>query len=274
MSNPKAFTSYIENENKLNMLTDEQAGRLYKSLFAYARTGEAPNFSEDPLLAYAFADFVIDIDRDCKKYEETCRRRSEAGKKGGRPKAQIDESYDDNDETEEDLEKQNKAKKAIAFSGKQNKTKLFQESKKSKAKTKAKAKAKVNTDVFTYEGEPDYPDFEKRAEFVLKEFQRFCPDLIQPDKLTDHRRRLIYQAEIDGVNFERVFTRAQKSDFLTGRDGKGGGFGIDWVLEPNNRQKIIEGNYDNRGHPKASVYSVDNASFDVSKFEKSSMFDD
>lgn len=118
MSNPKAFTSYIENENKLNMLTDEQAGRLYKSLFAYARTGEAPNFSEDPLLAYAFADFVIDIDRDRKKYEETCRRRSEAGKKGGRPKAQIDESYDDNDETEEDLEKAKQSKKSNCFFGK------------------------------------------------------------------------------------------------------------------------------------------------------------
>ena len=76
MGNPKAFTSYIENENKLNMLTDEQAGRLYKSLFAYSRTGEKPDFSDDPVLAYAFIDFTMDIDRDREKYEQTCQRRS------------------------------------------------------------------------------------------------------------------------------------------------------------------------------------------------------
>ena len=83
MAQPKAFYSYMENEEKLNMLSDEQAGRLYKALYAYSRTGEKPDLSDDPLLAYAFADFVIDIDRDRERFSNTCERRAEAGRKSG-----------------------------------------------------------------------------------------------------------------------------------------------------------------------------------------------
>ena len=244
MGNPKAFTSYIENENKLNMLTDEQAGRLYKSLFAYSRTGEKPDFSDDPVLAYAFIDFTMDIDRDREKYEQTCQRRSEAGKKGSQAKqANADFACDEEAKA----------------------------SKSSKAKTKAKAKTKVYTNVYT---EGDRPDFEERAEKVISDFKIICTGLVQPEKLTDHRRRLIYQAETDGVDFTELFERAQQSDFLTGRDGKGGSFGFDWVLEPKNRQKIIEGNYDNRGQPTKSVNSLKGASFDIEKYKKFSLFND
>ena len=257
MGNPKAFTSYIENENKLNMLTDEQAGRLYKSLFAYSRTGEKPDFSDDPVLAYAFIDFTMDIDRDREKYEQTCQRRSEAGKKGSQAK-----------QANADFAKQTQAKQANADFACDEEAKA---SKSSKAKTKAKAKTKVYTNVYT---EGDRPDFEERAEKVISDFKIICTGLVQPEKLTDHRRRLIYQAETDGVDFTELFERAQQSDFLTGRDGKGGSFGFDWVLEPKNRQKIIEGNYDNRGQPTKSVNSLKGASFDIEKYKKFSLFND
>lgn len=257
MSNPKAFTSYIENENKLNMLTDEQAGRLYKSLFAYSRTGEKPDLSDDPVLAYAFIDFTMDIDRDREKYEQTCQRRSEAGKKGSQAK-----------QANADFAKQTQAKQANADFACGEEAKA---SKSSKAKTKAKAKAKVYTNVYT---DGDHPDFEERAEKVISDFKRICTGLVKPEKLTDHRRRLIYQAETDGVDFTELFKRAQQSDFLTGRDGKGGSFGFDWVLDPKNRQKIIEGNYDNRGQPTKSVNSLKGASFDLEAYKRTSLFDD
>lgn len=270
MSNPKAFTSYIENEYKLNMLTDEQAGRLYKSLFAYSRTGEKPDFSDDPVLAYAFIDFTMDIDRDREKYEQTCQRRSEAGKKGSQAK-----------QANADFTKQTQAKQANAEFAKQTQAKQANAdfaceeeantSKSSKAKTKTKTKAKVYTNVYT---EGDRPDFEERAEKVISDFKRICTGLVKPEKLTDHRRRLIYQAEADGVDFTELFERAQQSDFLTGRDGKGGGFGFDWVLEPKNRQKIIEGNYNNRGQPAKSVNSLKGASFDLEAYKRTSLFDD
>ena len=259
MSNPKAFTSYIENENKLNMLTDEQAGRLYKSLFAYSRTGEKPDFSDDPVLAYAFIDFTMDIDRDREKYEQTCQRRSEAGKKGSQAK-----------QANADFAKQTQAKQANADFACEEEAKASKSSK-AKTKTKTKAKANINTNVFINNSAPD---FDERANEVCRLFAKLCPRNVHPLGLTDHRRRLIYQAESDGVDFAQLFTKVNESDFLTGKSERGGAFGIDWVLDPKNRQKIIEGNYDNRGQPTKSVNSLTGASFDIEKYKKSSLFDD
>ena len=45
--------------------------------------------------------------------------------------------------------------------------------------------------------------------------------------------------------FGRLFRRAEESDFLTGRSGKWKGCGFDWILEPENLNKILAGNYDN-----------------------------
>jgi hypothetical protein len=48
------------------------------------------------------------------------------------------------------------------------------------------------------------------------------------------------------VTWEEFFEKIEKSDFLTGRDGKWHNCGFDWILEPRNYVKILEGNYDNR----------------------------
>ena len=50
MAKPKAFNTYIDNKDKLEMLSNEQAGRLYKALCRYASDGLKPDFSDDPLL--------------------------------------------------------------------------------------------------------------------------------------------------------------------------------------------------------------------------------
>ena len=110
MMQPKAFYSYIENEDKLNKLSDEQAGRLYKALYAYCHTGEKPDFSDDPLLDYAFADFLIDIERDRERYEKTCQRRSEAGKKGGAPAGNNNAAKNKQNQTKGCFDEQKQAK--------------------------------------------------------------------------------------------------------------------------------------------------------------------
>ena len=264
MSAPKAFYSYLENEDKLNMLSDEEAGRLYKALFAYARTGEMPDFGNNPLLRYAFADFILDVDRDRKNYEETCKRRSEAGKKGGRPKG---------NETEEKANGlSEKAKKANGFSEKQAKPK---ESKKSEAETEAEAEEdNISHDILNHR---ERPDFDTRAQKVLDDFKTICTSFIPPEKLTEHRKRLIYQAELDKTDFAKLFKKAEQSDFLSGRAGGTCKFGFDWVLDQKNRVKIMEGNYDNPP-PKAkkggAMFSMQGASFDIADLEKRSMFDD
>jgi hypothetical protein len=97
-----SFILYQEYEKHLELLTTEQKGKLLEAIFLYNR-GE--KIELEPIILMAFSFIKSDLDINKLKYEAICKRRSEAGSKGGRP------------------EKQTKAKKANAFSEKQTKAK-------------------------------------------------------------------------------------------------------------------------------------------------------
>ncbi|MBQ7004139.1 MAG: hypothetical protein IJN57_09285 [Oscillospiraceae bacterium] len=83
----ESFILYTDLAEQLDMLSDAQAGQLFKLIFALASTGEKPQNIDDPLVRMCFAFVSAQIERDCAKYEEICKKRSEYGKKGGRPKS-------------------------------------------------------------------------------------------------------------------------------------------------------------------------------------------
>lgn len=265
MAQPKAFYSYMENEEKLNMLSDEQAGRLYKSLYAYSRTGDKPDLSDDPLLAYAFADFCMDIDRDRERYDETCKRRAEAGKKSAeirRTNAQKGTKGANVDFVEQ------KATKGTNVDFVQQKE--TNANKMNETEIEAEAEIEDNSHELSTRaregGRESEQDFENRAQGVMELFSVICKGFVKPDKLSAYRRRLIYQAEADGVDFAELFRKAQASEFLT--SGSRCRYGIDWVLDPKNRAKILEGNYEKPIRSRGSMFSTEGASFDLSKYEK------
>ena len=74
----KSFVLYQEQEEVINRLSDEQAGKIYKAIFEYNRTGETPKMEQ--LLDFIFIPIKQSIDRNKDKWVETCQRRSEAGK--------------------------------------------------------------------------------------------------------------------------------------------------------------------------------------------------
>lgn len=84
-------------------LSDKQAGALIKSIFDYADTGAVANF-EDGMVGIVFEMVKQDMDYAAKKYAETCAKRAESGRLGGRPKA-------------------NESKKSKCFSQKANESK-------------------------------------------------------------------------------------------------------------------------------------------------------
>lgn len=96
-------TSYLE---QIGLLSLEQRGVLLTAVFNYAAGHELPDM--DGMVQMAFAFIRADLDRDAEKYERVCEVRREAGKKGGRPKANAESG------------KQEKAKKANGFFDKQN----------------------------------------------------------------------------------------------------------------------------------------------------------
>ena len=79
----KLFVDSLEKYKKLN---DSEFGRLVRAALRYKATGAEPDdLGREALL---WDGMRLDIDRDAEKYERTVAARSEAGKKGGRPKKQ------------------------------------------------------------------------------------------------------------------------------------------------------------------------------------------
>lgn len=97
------YTKYLRNIKKLTM---EQRGLLFTAILSYASDQEIPELDAATDMAFSFIQ--EQMDRDHEVYLEKCRKRSEAGKLGGRPKANASD------------ENQTKAKKANGFSEKQN----------------------------------------------------------------------------------------------------------------------------------------------------------
>lgn len=98
------FILYKDIIHTAEKLTDEQAGILFKHILRYVND-QYPEI--DYFTEVIFEPIKQALKRDLVKYEETCIKRSENGKKGGRPKNQ-DEAKKPN----AFLEKQTKAKKA------------------------------------------------------------------------------------------------------------------------------------------------------------------
>jgi hypothetical protein len=125
-----------------------------------------------------------------------------------------------------------------------------------KLKNFAKAKTQANTEYeYEYENEVEIKnkneveikksseiDFEK----ILEIFSSVCVDLPQPKKITPARKTAIKNRvrENSIEDLGRVFTLVHESDFLSGRktDFKAS---LDWILNPTNFLKILEGNYKN-----------------------------
>lgn len=86
-------------------------------------------------------------------------------------------------------------------------------------------------------------------EDIVKAYNTICVSMPKVLKTTTDRKRVIKARwnECKDINvFIELFTKAEKSDFLSGRDGKWSGCAFDWLLNSKNILKVLEGNYDNK----------------------------
>ena len=78
--NKKGFLLYCDLLHTVKKLNDEQAGKLFKHVLEYVN--DLNPETEDILLQVCFEPIKQNLKRDLRKYESTCVKRSEAGKKG------------------------------------------------------------------------------------------------------------------------------------------------------------------------------------------------
>lgn len=69
----KSFLLYVDRKKEISMLSDEQAGKLFKAVFEYADSGTETEF-EELALALMFSVFKSQIDANAEKYAEKAER--------------------------------------------------------------------------------------------------------------------------------------------------------------------------------------------------------
>lgn len=72
----KSFVLFADFVTAVSVLTDEQAGRLFKLIYAYVNGLEVSK-SQDPAIDAMFEMFRTQIDREAEKWAEKCRRNKE-----------------------------------------------------------------------------------------------------------------------------------------------------------------------------------------------------
>lgn len=98
----KSFLIYKDWEEYLETLTDEEVGKLFRALFAYAKRGEETPF--DGALRMLFTMIKNTIERDGKKWEDICEARSEGRRSSEKTKVTKDAEVTKVPDTEKDTE--------------------------------------------------------------------------------------------------------------------------------------------------------------------------
>lgn len=78
------FLLYKDYKEHIELLSDEEAGKLFKAIFRYVDGREETKLQGGTAMAFSF--IKANLERDLSKYKERLKIAQENGKKGGRPK--------------------------------------------------------------------------------------------------------------------------------------------------------------------------------------------
>ena len=272
----RSFVLYYEYREHLQILTDEERGKLLMALLDYGATGETQKLEGAALMAFSF--ITSQMDRDAERYAEKCKKRSEAGKQGGRPR-KAKETESATDKPNALTKAQEKAKKANAFSEKQTKAKKA-DNENDNEDDNENDNDNVTTPLPPPEGEkgktPNPPaepvDADKTPyKVIITLYHDRCKSYPKLRGLSDNRKKTIaarwkeYEHSLD--TFRELFEKAESSKFLKGESGGARNWKADfnWLMNSENMAKVLEGKYDN------PVEVSGNSSFDTDDFYQAAL---
>ena len=185
--NKKSFLLHIDSLDILDDLTDEQAGQLFKAIRSYQKQDE---FELDSFVRIAFSPFKNQFVRDNEKYDITCKRRAEAGRKGGEAKSA------NASKPKQEVANASKPKQEVANASKpkQEVANLADSNNKSKNKTKSDSDNEITTT-------------SAKANHSFDLFKYWCDVMgksISTSKLTPKRDKAIKARLKEGYTVEQI----------------------------------------------------------------------
>lgn len=104
---------------------------------------------------------------------------------------------------------------------------------------------------------------------IVDLYNRLCPSLSKVKSISNARKKAI-KARLKSYNidaFEELFTKAEASDFLKGKNSRDWTANFDWLIKDSNMAKVLDGNYDNH-KPNSKLNLSGNKRYDYDKLDK------
>lgn len=133
--------------------------------------------------------------------------------------------------------------------------------------------SRVDVDTLEEDIERDIDKNKKKIDYsyIVDRFNLICTSLPKVTILTEKRKKAMDKVFIkDSVirieDLDILLAKIEDSDFLTGRNGTWKA-NFDWVMNPTNIAKVIDGNYDNHQANGKPTYKSGNVFLDIAKEE-------
>lgn len=230
----KGMLINTEARGQVDMLTDEEAGQLFKALLGYACTG-THIATDNRLLMVVFEGMRAQIDTATERYNSKCERNRQIALDRERRKREDAEARTCTNVHE-------RAQACTNVTKKENNNNIILLDN-NKDKEKEEEKKEVSG-----AGAPHLP-LDLKALAVYFNDQVFnAGSIIKPVRSIERQRAQAVSARCREYGKEAVrdvVRKAVMSDFLNGKNDRAWVASFDWLMKPNNFQKVLEGNYDN-----------------------------
>lgn len=200
----ESFVLYNRYLDCVEPLTMEERGVLLTAILCYTSGEELPEMSR--VVKTSFWFIKSQLDADSAKYEETCKKRSDAGKKSALKKQQKTTKETNDNKSEQ-----------VSTNPTDNENDNDND----------------NENVIRYQQIADM-------------YNDTCVSFPHLTKLSDRRRKAIRARLKAGYtidDFQRLFELAESSEFLKGGNGRNWSATFDWMIQDGNMAKVLDGNY-------------------------------
>ena len=224
---------YTSIKEPIDELTDEQAGKLFKALLSYQTDNE---IELEGLLKVVFLQIKQQIDYNNDKFDETSKKRSEAGKKG--MKNRWNKNNNDNNVITND----NNVNDVITDDNKNNLYDNDNDNDNVNDNDNDNVNDNENENVNTIKKIPN------NVQDVVDLYHTLCPSLPKVRVITKKRITAIksFLKQYDIETIKEAFEKAEASDFMKGQNNRGWKADIDFLTNANSVAKVLEDKYKNK----------------------------
>lgn len=229
----QSFVFYIDWHLCLQRLQPDVRLKMYDAICSYVFDKVSPD-ETDPIVYALFPTIQGTLDRDREKYEQTCKKRTEAINKRWN-------EYKSKQSIQDDTKEYNSIQKNTNRTDNGNDN-LNENEKENKIISSSDEDVSQSSD----SDSSVHVNYDGIVKFWNQLVEHKALPQLTGIKEGTNRRKLV-QARIKQYGkeaFAKALRNAAASEFLNGANKRSKVFSFDWIICPNNFPKVLEGNYE------------------------------